>query len=46
MGALFRVGLGELSLEEFLSSLLGVRENFVKFQAPAPGLILHKTQLK
>jgi tRNA pseudouridine38-40 synthase len=46
MGALFRLGLGEMSLDELERSLNGQNSTFIKWQAPASGLILHSTQLK
>jgi tRNA pseudouridine38-40 synthase len=46
MGALFRVGQGEMSLLELENSLREQDSGFVKWQAPATGLILHSTKLK
>ncbi len=45
MGALIRVGIGELSIQELSQSLLTEKENFIKFLVPASGLILHSSQL-
>lgn len=46
MGTLIRVGLGEISLEDLSESLKKEDPSFIKFQAPAAGLVLYKTQLK
>lgn len=46
MGALFRLGMGELSLHDLEKSLLEEDSSFIKWQAPASGLILHKTKLE
>lgn len=41
-GTLFRLGLGEISLQELDSSLKGTTDNCIGFLAPASGLILEK----
>lgn len=46
MGALFRLGMGAMSLQDLRESLLEEDLTFVKWQAPASGLILHKTKLE
>jgi len=44
MGAIFKVGLGELTLDEIQDSLLGKSENIIGFIAPGSGLILQKVE--
>lgn len=46
MGALFRLGMGELSLFDFEKSLLDEDPTFIKWLAPPSGLVLHKTKLE
>lgn len=46
MGALFRVGKGELSLSELEESLKEEDSTFVQWLAPASGLILYETKMK
>lgn len=46
MGALFRVGKGELSLPDLKKSLKEEDSTFVQWLAPASGLILHETKMK
>jgi len=45
MGALVRVGLNELTLSEVEKSLKGKDPSFVKFLAPASGLMLTKSHI-
>ncbi len=45
MGALFRLGKNEISLNELSESLIKLNPQFVKWMAPPTGLILHQTKL-
>jgi tRNA pseudouridine38-40 synthase len=44
-GTLFKLGLGEISLEELIDSLQGHNGEFIGFLAPASGLVLHGVEL-
>ncbi len=46
MGALFRLGMGELTLSSLEKSLKEEDPDFVKWQAPPTGLILKETKLE
>lgn len=46
MGALFRLGLGEMTLSDLEESLKMKNPHFVRWAAPGSGLILHQTILE
>lgn len=46
MGALFRLGLHEITLSQFEQSLLVKDDKFIKWLVPATGLLLVNTKLK
>jgi tRNA pseudouridine38-40 synthase len=46
MGALFRLGKREMTLDELKHSLVEETPSFVKWMVPGSGLVLHKTSLR